>query len=54
MPDHPAPLPAGVPRGERFRPDLVHVVAPLWLASDDRPGALDRVGIVDAVPGRDG
>src|SRR6516165_7660968 len=49
MPDQPAPLPAGMPRGERFGPDLIDVVTARWLAPDDPPGALDRVGVVNPV-----
>jgi hypothetical protein len=49
MPDHPAPLPAGVPRRGRIGPDLVHVVAARRLPADDLAGALDRARIADAV-----
>lgn len=40
---------AGVPRGERFGPYLIHVVTPRRLAPDDPPGALDGVRVVDAL-----
>jgi hypothetical protein len=38
-----------MPREERFGPDLIDVVTPRRLAPDDPPGALDGVGVVDAV-----
>jgi hypothetical protein len=48
MPDHAAPLPAGVPRGKRIGPDLINIVTPPWLAVDDRTGTVEGVGVVDA------
>jgi hypothetical protein len=48
MPDHPAPLPAGMPRGKRIGPDLIHIESARRLPPDDPAGALDRVRIVDA------
>ena len=49
MPDHPAPRSAGMPRGERIGPDLVHVVSAWRLAPDDLPGIFVGAGVVDAL-----
>jgi hypothetical protein len=49
MPHHPAPRPAHVAGSERIGPYLVHVVPARRLAPDDLAGALDGVGVVDAV-----
>jgi hypothetical protein len=50
MMDQPAPLPAGMARGERLRPDLIDVVPARRLASDDLSGSLDRRRVADAFP----
>jgi hypothetical protein len=39
-----------VTRGKRIGPDLVDVVPPRRLASDDRTGTVKGVGVVDAFP----
>src|SRR5262249_26250690 len=48
--DHLPPGPRGMPRGERFGPDLIDVVTARRLAPDDPPGALDGAGVVDTLP----